>query len=378
MAEDDGNKTEQPTAKRLSDAKDRGQFARAPDLQLVSVLAASTLGISVLGPEITDRVASAAIGIFANLGRNEIRPEAVYDWSYDAVRFLFAAAMPLLGFCALAGVLVGGVQSGFSLAWKNFGFNADRLDVAAGFRRIFSTDSLVKVATELLKMGVVAWIVVAGLKSVMADPVFFTPVPVHRIGEFIRDSSTALMWRSILALGGIGGLYYVYQLLRTKRGLMMSKQEVKDEAKQSEGDPKVKAALRAMARRILQRQMLHSVKTADVVITNPTHFAVALRYEQGQDSAPVVVAKGERAFARRMKAVAMENGVPMVENPPVARMLYKFAKIGKTIPSNLYNAVAEILSFVYRVHRGYFTQLGSRRREERESQESLRGIGREG
>jgi flagellar biosynthetic protein FlhB len=377
MAEDDGNKTEQPTAKRLSEAKERGQFARAPDLQLVSVLAASTLGISVLGPEITDRVASVAVGIFANIGRNEIRPEAVYDWSYDAVRFLFAVAMPLLGFCALAGVLVGGVQSGFSLAWKNFGFNPDRLDVAKGFQRIFSTDSLVKVSTELLKMMVVAWIVVSGLKSVMADPVFFTPVPVHRIGEFIRDSSTALMWRSILALGGIGGLYYVYQLIRTKRGLLMSKQEVKDEAKQSEGDPKVKAALRAMARRILQRQMLHSVKTADVVITNPTHFAVALRYEQGQDSAPVVVAKGERAFARRIKAVAMENGVPMVENPPVARMLYKFAKIGKTIPSNLYNAVAEILSFVYRVHRGYFMQLGSRRREDREAQESVRGYGAE-
>ena len=234
-------------------------------------------------------------------------------------------------------------------------------------------EALVKVATELMKMMVVAWIVVAGLKSVMSDPVFFTPVPVYRIGGFIKDASTALMWRSILALGGIGGLYYVYQLIRTRRGLMMSKQEVKDEARQTEGDPKVKAALRAMARRILQRQMLHSVKTADVVITNPTHFAVALRYDQARDMAPIVVAKGERAFARRIKAVAMENGVPMVENPPVARMLYKFAKIGKTIPANLYKAVAEILSFVYRVHRGYFMQLGSRRREEREAQESLRG-----
>lgn len=372
MAEDDANKTELPTAKRLSEARDRGQFARAPDLQLVAVLAAATLGITVLGPELCDRVASAAVGIFANIGRNEIRAEAVYDWSYDSVRFLFSTVMPMIGFCALAGVMVGGVQSGFNLAWKNFGFNPERLDIAAGFRRVFSMEALVKVTTELLKMMVVAWIVVAGLKSVMADPVFFTPVPVYRIGGFIRDASTALMWRSILALGSIGGLYYVYQLIRTRRGLMMSKQEVKDEAKQTEGDPKVKAALRAMARRILQRQMLHSVKMADVVITNPTHFAVALRYEQSRDMAPIVVAKGERAFARRIKAVAMENGVPMVENPPVARMLYKFAKIGKTIPANLYKAVAEILSFVYRVHRGYFMQLGNRRREEREAQESLR------
>ena len=131
--------------------------------------------------------------------------------------------------------------------------------------------------------------------------------------------------------------------------------------KQSEGDPKIKSALRAMARRILQRQMLKSVETADVVVTNPIHFAVALRYDRKVEAAPMVVAKGEQAFARRLKAVAAQYGVPVVENPPVARMLYKFGKVGKPIPVNLYHTVAEILAFVYKANRDYFRDLQRRR-----------------
>ena len=133
--------------------------------------------------------------------------------------------------------------------------------------------------------------------------------------------------------------------------------------RQSEGDPKVKSALRAMARRILQRQMLKSIQTADVVVTNPVHFAVALRYDRKQESAPTIVAKGEQAFARRLKAAAAQHGVPVVENPPVARMLYKFGRVGKPIPVNLYHAVAEILAFVYKSHRDYFRDLQRRRDE---------------
>jgi flagellar biosynthetic protein FlhB len=142
---------------------------------------------------------------------------------------------------------------------------------------------------------------------------------------------------------------------------MMTKQEIKEENKAQEGDPRYRQIRRQMARRLLQKQMLSAVPTADVVITNPTHFAIALKYQRGQDKAPVVLAKGERLFAQRIKALAAEHGVPMVENKPVARMLYKYGKVGKPIPAELYRAVAEILAFVYKTHRYYFHQLRARR-----------------
>ncbi len=144
---------------------------------------------------------------------------------------------------------------------------------------------------------------------------------------------------------------------------MMSREEVKDERRNAEGDAHTKAAMRRMARRLMQKQMLSAVATADVVITNPTHFAVALKYERGKDKAPVVLAKGENRFAQRIKAIAAEHGVPTVENKPVARLLFAMGKVGETIPAALYQAVAEILAVVYRTHRYYFHRLKSRRLE---------------
>jgi flagellar biosynthetic protein FlhB len=141
----------------------------------------------------------------------------------------------------------------------------------------------------------------------------------------------------------------------------MTKQEIKDEHRQAMGDPNVKMAQRAMARRLMQKQMLADVQNADVIITNPTHYAVALKYERGVDAAPVVLAKGQNLFAQRIKAIASKHEVPTVENKPVARALYKFGQVGKPIPAQLYQAIAEILGYVYRTHRYYFYQLKSRR-----------------
>lgn len=142
---------------------------------------------------------------------------------------------------------------------------------------------------------------------------------------------------------------------------MMTHHEVKEERKSSEVSQQVKSAQRNMARRMLQKQMLSLVPTADVIVTNPTHFAVALKYERGKDSAPIVLAKGENLFAKRIIRIADDYGVPRIENKPAARMLYKLGRVGESIPSELYQVVAEILSYVYRAHRSYFHELKSRR-----------------
>ena len=162
-------------------------------------------------------------------------------------------------------------------------------------------------------------------------------------------------------MSALAVVHYLYQRRKTLKGMRMTLQEVRDESKQSEGDPMVKSAMRAMARRLMVKQMLASIPTADVVITNPTHFAVVLKYERGVDVAPMVLAKGRNLFAQRIKRLAQENGVPMVENRPVAQTLYKIGEVGKVIPPQLYKAVAEILGFVYRTHRYYFYKLKERR-----------------
>ena len=358
---DEQNKTEEPTEKRLSEAQAEGQFARVPDLQVVALLAAALWGISVLGGDIAEKVASVAVGIFSHLGTSEIRPEAVGPWAPEALKTILSLLMPTAVVCFVAAILMGGAQTQFILTPKVLELKFDRLDPVAGFQRIFSVQGLVRVIMETARLGAVAWVIWGGVAKVMNDPIFYTPVPIQRLGAFIMDSAVILLWRCILALGIIAVANYAYQYVRIRKSLMMTKQEVRDEMKQSEGDPKIKSALRAMARRLLQRQMLAAVKTADVVITNPVHFAVALRYDKRREAAPTVIAKGEQAFARRLKAVALEAGVPMVENPPVARMLYKFGKVGNVIPVNLYRAVAEILAFVYRTHSDYFGELQRKR-----------------
>jgi flagellar biosynthetic protein FlhB len=358
---DDGNKTEEPTAKRLEEAQADGNIARAPDLQLVAVLAAFLWSISVLGRGICEDIASISVGIFAHLGKTEIRPEAAEPWSFEALKVMVGLVLPLSMACAFAGGLMGAVQTRFRFTPKVLGVKLERLDPAAGFQRVFSMNGVVKAVLEAMRMFVVGWVIYGGLSKILGDPIFNTPVPLNRLGEFLVESTKALLWRCILALGIIAAANYLYQLNRIHKSLMMTKQEVSDESKQSEGDPKVKSALRAMARRLLQRQMLKSLETADVVVTYPTHFAVALRYDRNREAAPMIVAKGEQAFARRIKSIAVERGVPLVENPPVARMLYKFGKVGKPIPVNLYRAVAEILAFVYQAHKDYFRDLKNRR-----------------
>ena len=360
---DPGVKTEQPTAKRLHEAVEEGNFARTPDLQLVFMLVAAFFVLVFGSREYCERIAGISVGIFGHLGSYAIMPDAISEWSGIAVGTMLGLILPMALACAGAAMLAGGLQSRFQLTPKVIDLKFSRLDPVAGLGRIFSTRGSVKFLTDALKLTVVGFALWGGVKSVMHDPIFYTPVAVHRLGGFIRDTATLLLGRFILALGAIAAANYLYQLRSTHESLKMTRQEVKDENRQSEGDPKVKAALRQLARRLLQKQMLKAVPTADVVVTNPTHFAVALKYERSRDKAPVLLAKGEGAFARRIKELAAEHDVPTMENKAVARMLFKAGRVGKPIPVELYQAVADILAFVYRTHRYYFHRLKARRAE---------------
>ena len=356
-------KTEQPTEKRLREATEEGNFARTPDLQVVFILIAAFFVLAFGSGDYCQRIASISVGIFAHLGKYSIKPEAIGEWGGVAASTVLGLVLPVAVTCALAAAIAGGLQSHFQLTPKTLDFKWSRLDPVAGLQRTFSMQGWMKLGADALKLAVVGFALWGAVKTVMSDPIFYTPVAASRLGAFISSAATALLGRFILALGAIASVNYLYTLRKTHDDLMMTREEVKEENRQSEGDPKLKGALRAMARRLLQKQMLGAVPTADVIVTNPTHFAVALKYERGKDKAPLVLAKGEGAFAQRIKALGAEHDVPMIENKPVARMLFKVGRVGKPVPVELYQAVADILAFVYKTHRYYFHRLKERRGE---------------
>jgi flagellar biosynthetic protein FlhB len=324
----------------------------------------ATLGaLSLTLGSATQDVGALAVNIFSQLGTIHVESSTVPSQLEDILIVVGKVLLPIIGAAVLAALISGGLQSGFNFTPEVLGFRFENLNPASGFSKHFSKAVLVHAGVDLLKLvciGMVLWVAARGL---FRDPLFSAPVEAVYLGQFLNTAAKAFLSRLILMLGVIAGISYFYEFFKSRRDLMMTREEVKEEHKQSEGDGLVKGAMRRMARRLLQKQMLAKVPTADVIITNPTHYAVALKYERGFDKAPVVLAKGENSFARRIKEIAAEHSVPLVENKPVARMLYALGRVDEPIPAELYQAVAEILAFVYRTHRYYFYRLKSRRAE---------------
>jgi flagellar biosynthetic protein FlhB len=364
MAENDQEqKTEQPTGKHLQDATERGEFAKAPELQVLAALVTALGILAFIEREAIDRVSEYAVGVFSGFATMSIRLESAPSQFVNLVMVIAPIVLPLLLGCAGAAMLVGGFQSGFNLTPKVLGLHFDKLDPAAGFRRVFSASAFPRVGIDVLKILAIGATLFMGARKLMLDPLFSAPVEAAYLGQFLHEAATTFFGRLTFALGIVAAISFGYEKFKMTRSLKMTREEVKDEHRNAEGDTHVKMAMRRLARRLLQKQMLEAVPVADVVVTNPTHFAVALKYERGKDKAPVVLAKGEGRFAVRIKAIAADHGVPMVENKPVARVLYSMGRVGEAIPPELYQAVAEILAVVYRTHRYYFYRLRARRLE---------------
>ena len=360
---DQEQKTEQPTDKRISEAHDRGQFARSAELSLLFPVAAALGVLTMTVASMSRDIAEYTIGVFTRFSVTTIQPDTVMVQIGEFLLTTGRVLTPLLVAIAGATLLASGIQSGFRLTPNVVTFKIDQLNVVANFNRIFSKSAFVRAGIDLLKLVAIGSALWLGTRGLIYDPLFSAPVEVGYLGEFLNRATILFLTRLLFALSVVAAISYAYEKFKTRRDLMMTREEVKEETKQSEGDGRVKGAMRKMARRLLQKQMLNAVKTADVVVTNPTHYAVALKYERGKDKAPVVLAKGENRFAQRIKALAAEHGVPTVENKPVARLLFALGKVGEAIPSELYQAVAEILAVVYRTHRYYFHRLKARRME---------------
>jgi flagellar biosynthesis protein FlhB len=357
MSEFQGEKTEQPTQRRLEDAIKQGQFARSTEVQTVVVLLAGLLALMFTGRESWRLMTLALGGTLGHLHEFAITQSTLQGQAIHASLFLAQCIWPVVLAVVLAGLLAGGIQTRFQTAEEALGLKWERINPAAGFKRIFSVRAATPAIVSVVKITVIVALSYSQVRSIMEDPIFYTTVSAERLAVFMADTAFGIILRVCGAMAVIAAADYGYQFWRNHQDLMMTKEEVKEESKSNEGNPQVKSRMRRMRQSVSQRKMLQEVPKADVILTNPTRLAIALRYDRKTMRAPRIVAKGSRLNAARIREIAKQHQIPIVENKPLARMIFKYGRVGGEIPAQLYAAVAEILAWVYRVNRyRYYTE----------------------
>ncbi|WP_290709922.1 flagellar biosynthesis protein FlhB [Anaerovibrio sp.] len=342
-----GEKTEEPTAKRKADARKKGQVGRSQEVNAAFVLLVGFLILRLLGGNAIAEIMNYSTYIFGNLNA-DINEESIMQMFIGMIILLAKTSMPLMVFIMIIGLAMNIAQVGFMFTTEQLQFNPGKLSPISGFKRMFSKRSLVELVKSLIKIVIIGYFVF----SYLSDEIFQIPKLIYMdlmAGlNKMSDSIFTLAFKIIGVFMIMAAMDYAYQKWQNNQDLKMSKQEVKEEFKQQEGDPKIKGKIRQKQRQMAMARMMQEVPKADVIVTNPTHFAVALKYESGM-SAPIVVAKGQDLVAQKIKELARESRIPIVENKPLARAIYAAVEVGGVIPQELYKAVAEVLAYVYRL-----------------------------
>lgn len=341
----------------MEEAVKRGQFARSTEVQTVFVLFAALLALKFAGGSIWKELCDSEIYILGHIHETPVNMQVLQGYAAKGAMVFGACAGPIVLSVMGGGLIAGAIQNRFQTASEALTVNWERLNPAEGFSRVFSARAAVPAILSVLKLAFIAGLSYSEVKKILSDPIFYTTVDLARIAGFLADSAMTILLRVTMLLGLIAAGDYAYQLWRNTRDLMMTKEELKEEMKNSEGDPHVKARQRRRRTQRSMRRMLEEVPKADVVVTNPTHLAIALRYDRKTMKAPRIVAKGSRLNALKIREIATQHQVPILENKPLARLMFKYGKVDGEIPAQLYAAVAEVLAWVYRVNRyRYYTQ----------------------
>ncbi len=351
MAEDsDLERTEPASARKLEQARERGNVPRSRELATLAVLLASASVIAMLGVFMFQGLHSlmrnalsfdhADIVNTSMMGRNLLEAGLDGVWLY----------MPMAITVVVSAVVANLMLSGWVFSAQALEFNFSKLNPISGIGRMFSMNSLAELVKALLKGGLIAgvagwmiWHQHGGILALANEPL---PSAVAHFGQIALFTFLA----TVAAFTFIVLLDVPFQIWNYHHGLKMTKEEVRQEGKEIEGDPQIKARIRSLQREVARRRMMQTIPQADVVVTNPMHFAVALKYEEKGMSAPVVLAKGSQLVAERIKELAREHRVPIVEAPPLARALHRHVEVGEVIPGSLFTAVAQVLAYVYQLN----------------------------
>ena len=351
MAEESNNeeKTEAPSDKKRQEARNKGSVAKSSEVNSVLVLLAGLACLKIFGSWMVREMIVFVNDSIMMISHPQMDLASLAAFFASAALATFKISMPVVAGILLFGVASNIIQVGFLFSLEPLTPKLEKVNPISGFGRLFSRQALVELVKSIFKM------VVIGLVAYLVIKKHFVQLLL------LADSSVAVLWRTMLSVAFdlmfwmcivlivLAVLDYWYQRFEYERKLKMTKQEVKEERKQMEGDPLIKSRVRSLQREMARRRMMKEVPKATVVVTNPTYIAIALRYEPERMQAPLVVAKGKRLMADRIREIAIENGIPIVEDKPLARAMYDKINPGDQIPMEFFTAVAEILAYVYRL-----------------------------
>lgn len=343
----DGDKTEEATGKKLGDARNKGQIAKSKDIGLAAGMIACTMVLLTISGFIASTLVNETIstlqgGILQDVSDISLKVIAI-NFIIKAGTCILPVAVPIMIF----GIAASIAQSGFLFTTEPLKPSLGKLNPISGFKNMFSKKSLADLAKNIAVVTIISYMVYNYVMDNYDKILHITNVYLPTIGIEIVDLIVGIFFRIALVMIVLAAIDYFIQRIFFKKDMKMTKQEVKDEYKQMEGDPKVKGKIKQRQREMASRRMMESVADATVIITNPTHLSVAIKYEDGKMEAPKIVAKGADLIAIKIKEVAKENNIPIMENKPLARLLYEEVEIDEEVPQEMYQAVAEILAMVF-------------------------------
>ncbi|MDR2694600.1 MAG: flagellar biosynthesis protein FlhB [Chitinispirillales bacterium] len=348
MAEDSSQeKEEAPSEKKRDDARKKGTVAKSTEVNSVFVLLTAIFLLRLVGPWMMREFDTHIRDYFALCSVADMSMQRLIDLSQGAIVLLIKVILPFAGAILCAGVLANVVQIGLLFTFEPMIPKLEKLNPLSGFKRIFSMRTVVETIKNILKIILIGYIAYATIKGEYEILITLADVSVMMIWQFVLASAYDIFLRTALVMLLIALADYGYQRYEHEKKLKMSHQEIKEEHKQMEGDPQVKARIRALQREMARRKMMDQVPQASVVVTNPTHLAIAMLYDESNGQAPTVVAKGKDLAALRIKKIAQENDVPIREDKLLARAMYDKVEVGSPIPEEFYMAVAEIMAWVY-------------------------------
>jgi len=350
MADDNfQEKTEKATPKQRRKARDEGRVARSQELNSAIMICLGFATLYLIGPYMANGIKQVMSHTMANAPLIATSDPTFIKVFSDQVFRFFTILMPLFAVMVVIGLGSNIVQVGFKISPKAMEPKFEKLNLAKGLKKLFSVKKLVEMIRDTIKLMVVFYVAYRAIQNELEDFFLLPDMGTYQLAVTMGKLALVIALKIGAAILVIGILDYAYQKYEFEKSIKMSKQEIKDEHKDTDGSPQIKSRIRQLQREMSRRRMMQEIPKADVVLTNPTHLAVALKYSPEEMQAPLVVAKGERLLAERIKKIAHEHNIPVIENKPLARALFKMCDVGQFVPGNMYRAVAEVLAYVYRM-----------------------------
>lgn len=348
-AQQSGEKTEKATPKRKREAREKGQIFKSVEVITAFSLIVMFGALSIFGGDMATGIQRMMRSFFSADIPDVVDATAATQVLTNAVLMFLQIVAPILIAALMCGVVFNLVQVGFAFSTKAMAPKMEKISMIAGFKRIFSKRTLIELAKSLIKIVLLGWVAYSEYQTRMKTFPSLMGQDLKYAIAAAMDILISVAFKLGLAFAIFAPFDYMYQRWKHNKDLMMTKQEIREEYKLTEGNPQTKSRISQKQRQMSRMRMIQAVKEADVVITNPTHYAVALSYKEGKNKAPVVIAKGKDFLAQKIKERARELSIEIVENRPVAQALYFFCEVGDEVPEDLYKAVAEILAYVYRL-----------------------------